>query len=187
MEVGVMSERLPPGMEDGDHAGLGAEVLWIATNDADGLSCALKKNVVHKSLILECNRSNGGRYGKDEMEIGHWKQFGIAVCYPLSAGECLAFWAVSIAAAVVSNSERAAVLATIDVAAESSGATTLDGGNDVPLGGGEPISLQRAKGRTVAAKNVCDLNGGPHDLKVALLRGNDCERESVERTRRVGN
>jgi len=44
---------LAPGVENGDHAGLGTKVSWIGGDDPHRLGCGLDQDVVHDRLVLE--------------------------------------------------------------------------------------------------------------------------------------
>src|SRR4051794_16694955 len=46
VDVRVMRERLPPRVQDGDHPGLGAQMLRIGAGGADGLGRSLEQDVV---------------------------------------------------------------------------------------------------------------------------------------------
>jgi hypothetical protein len=58
VDVRMRSKCLAPGVEDGDHAGLGTEVLRIAADDANRVRCGLEENIIEGGLILECDCRN---------------------------------------------------------------------------------------------------------------------------------
>ena len=66
----MMRQGLAPGVENRDHAGLGAEMLGIGADDADGLGCRLEQDVIDDRLVLKSDRRDGCRHGEDDMEIG---------------------------------------------------------------------------------------------------------------------
>jgi hypothetical protein len=53
------------------------------------------------------------------VEVGHVEQFRLSVLDPLSPCETLAFWTVAIPARVVRHTLMAAIVAPLDVPAES--------------------------------------------------------------------
>ena len=69
VQVGVMVQGLPLGMQHGDRADLGAKVAWIGSDDAEGLGCHSKQNGVDRRLALECDCGEGRRHGEDDVEI----------------------------------------------------------------------------------------------------------------------
>jgi hypothetical protein len=48
-----MCQGLTPGVQNGDHSGLGTEMLEISTDDADRFCRRLEQNVVHDGLVLQ--------------------------------------------------------------------------------------------------------------------------------------
>ena len=53
VNMGMMGEGLPPCVQDRDHAGLGAEMFWVGSDDADRLGSRLEQDVVDECLVLE--------------------------------------------------------------------------------------------------------------------------------------
>ena len=67
----MMRQGLAPRVEnEGDHTGLGAEVLRIGADDADRLSRGLEQDVVNDRLVLEGDGGDGCWHGEDDVEIG---------------------------------------------------------------------------------------------------------------------
>jgi hypothetical protein len=93
------------------------------------------------------------------VEVTDWQQFGLAVGEPARSGQPLTLGAVAVAARVVYRSLMPALVALFEVATQSCGATTLDGGHNplvlqwqgVPLPVSDPI----------LAEDVGDLIGRP--------------------------
>ena len=185
MGVGMMHERLPPGVEDGDHPGLGTEMPGIGADAADRLGGGFEQNVVNDRLVLQRDGGHRRRHGKDDMEILHGQQVGLAIREPLGARQPLALRAVPIAAAVVGDADLAAVVALLDVAAERRGAARLDGRHDAALVGQEPTTLRDAERLAMAAEDVRHLQYGTHEA--ALVGRDDLQGQRVERTRCSGD
>ena len=86
-------------MENGDHAGLSAEVFWIGGDDAHRLGRGLEQDVVDDRLVLQRDGGDGRRHGEDDMKIRNRQQVGLPIGQPLRACPSLAFWTVPVAAA----------------------------------------------------------------------------------------
>src|SRR3546814_10851069 len=74
MDVRVMGERLPPGVQHGDDAELGAEVPWIGGDPAQCLGRGPEQDGVDRPLVLEGDLGNRGRQREDDMEVCHGQQ-----------------------------------------------------------------------------------------------------------------
>src|SRR5207244_4806331 len=85
VDVRVMMQILAPGMEHGDEADIGAEMLGIGGNSAQRLGGCAKQDGVEGCLILKSNRRDLGRYGKNDVEIRYRQQLGLALGKPLGA------------------------------------------------------------------------------------------------------
>jgi hypothetical protein len=69
-------------------------------------------------LVLEGDLGGWGRQREDDMEVRHRQQLGLTRGKPLFAFLPLALWAMPVAAGIVGNTDRAAVLALLDVTAK---------------------------------------------------------------------
>jgi hypothetical protein len=72
-------------VENGDHASLTAEVLWIGADDADRLSCSFEQDVVDDRLVLERDGGDGSRHSEDDVEIADRQKISLTICKPLGA------------------------------------------------------------------------------------------------------
>lgn len=135
MNVGVMRQGLPPGVQDGNHPSLGTEILAIGGDQADRLCRGFEDDVVDDCLVLQGDGGDRGRHRKDEMEIRDRQQVDAAIGHPLSARQALTLRAVPVATAVIGDANEATVIASLDMAAERGGAANLDGGHNAPLVG----------------------------------------------------
>ena len=185
VSVRMMRQGLAPGVENGDHAGLCAEVLWIGGDDADRLGGRLEQNVIDDCLVLQGDGGNCCRHREDDVEIRHRQQIGLTIGKPLGACQALALRAVPVAAAVVGDADHAAVVAPLDMATERCRPARRDGGHDPALVGQEPTALGSTKRLTVAAENVRHLQRGSH--RSPLFGRNDLQSELIERARRPGD
>lgn len=75
-------QDLAPGMEDGGHAELGAEMLGVGRDGGERLRRAAEQDGIDDGLVLEGDLSGGRGHGEDDVEIRHGKEF-------LSLGEPL--------------------------------------------------------------------------------------------------
>jgi hypothetical protein len=82
------------------------------------------------------------------------EKFGLPVLDPLRSGQTLAFWAVSIAAAIERIPFIGALIAAFEVAAENRCAAHLDGGHDAPLSHRHRRAMLLSISLSVAAEHV---------------------------------
>jgi hypothetical protein len=61
------------------------------------------------------------------VEVLGIEELSLTILDPLGPGQGLAFWAMAVAAAVVSNALELTLIALFDMAAEGSGTTAFDG------------------------------------------------------------
>ena len=127
---GIMSEgseaASAPSVEDGEEAGLCAEMLGINSDRPQGFGGGVEQDVVDRCLVVMCDGGDLLRHGEDHVEIGRGQEFGSAVLQPLGTGQGLALWAMAVAARVVADALGAAGIALLDMAAERSRATPFD-------------------------------------------------------------
>jgi fructose-1,6-bisphosphatase/inositol monophosphatase family enzyme len=88
------------------------------------------------------------------VKIGNLEQLGLPVFDPLRPGQTLAFWAVSIAAAIERVPFIGALVAAFEVAAENGRAAHLNGGHDAPLSHGHRRAMLLSISFSVAAEHV---------------------------------
>lgn len=81
----MVLQGLAPGMEDGGHAELSAEMLGIGRDGGERLGRAAEQDGIDDSLVVEGDLAGGRRHGEDHVEIGHGKQFGLPFGEPLCA------------------------------------------------------------------------------------------------------
>ncbi len=186
MHVRMMGQGLTPGVQDGDHSGLGgAKMLRIGGDHADGLRRRLEDEIINDRLVLKCDRRDRRRHREHDMEILDRQQLGLAIGEPLRARQTLALGAMPVAAAVEGNPDRAAVLALLGMAAERCGTAYFDGGHDAALVGREPATLRSAECVSVAAEDIRHLQRGAH--MPASVGSDDLNREPIERAGRAGD
>src|SRR5271165_5265000 len=104
------------------------------------------------------------------MVVGNRQQFGLPIGQPFLGGNGLALGAVAVAAGVVGNPHMRAVLAALDVAAESLGATALDGRHDLQLREAYLSGVGVAPGRSVVAEDIRQLDRWTRHGRAAIRR-----------------
>ena len=77
MDMRMMVQGLAPGVQHGDEADLGAEMLGIGGDRAQRLGRGLEQDGVDRSLVLEGDRGDRRRQGEDDVEVGHRQQLGL--------------------------------------------------------------------------------------------------------------
>ncbi len=185
VDVRVMRERLPPSMQDRNHACFGAEMARVGADAADRLRRRLEQDVIDDSLVLQGQRRDGRRHGEDDVKIRNRQQFGAAVGEPLKPRQPLALRTMPVATGIISDADRAAVLALLDVSAKRWGAARFDGGHHATLLQRKPFALRGAKRLAVTTKNVGHLKRGTH--RRGSIGRKYLKREAVERARNAGD
>src|SRR5277367_6676367 len=123
-----------------------------------GLRRRPEQQVVHNRLVVESDVGEFGGNAENDVEVFDRQQVGLALGQPRARGGALALGAVPVAAAVIGDPLMAAVLAGLDMTAQSRRAAMLDRRHDLELmkaqvsGMGGPIS---GAGST---ENVGDLD-----------------------------
>jgi len=103
MHMRVMLQILTPGMQQGDKADVGAQVLGRRCNRAQGLGGGVKQDVVDHGFILVGDRGDRLGQRKDHMEVVNGNEVCLAISQPLRTDQRLAFRTVPVAATVESN------------------------------------------------------------------------------------
>lgn len=160
MQMRVMQHGLPPGVKDGDEADLGAQVLGIGSDRAQGLGSGVKQDFVDHGLVLVGDRGDFLGQREDYVEIVSGNELGLAILQPLRAHQGLTLRAVAISATVERDARVAAFVTLLDVTTERDGATTLDRAHDAALPTAEGISVLLAVGRAGLAEDVRHLEPG---------------------------
>ena len=157
MQMRVMQQILAPGMQDGDEADLGAQVLRVGGDGAQGLGGGMEQDVVDDRLVLVRDRSDLLRHREDDVKVFDRQQFGLPVFQPLSARQRLALWTMAVAAAVEGDALMAAGVALLDVATECGRAAALDGAHDAALAAAQALAVLLAVGGAELAEDVRHL------------------------------
>ena len=128
-------------------------------------------------------------HGEHNVEVGHIEQFRLPVLEPLSACETLAFRAVPVSARVVRHTLMAAIIAPLDMSAESDGAATFDRVHGAPPRGRQRRAMLVTESRTEVAEHIRHLQplashgtrpSGGHEVRHSWHNDVEC----VQRTDR---
>ena len=129
----MKKQVLPPGVKHGKKADFGAEMFGIGGDAPEGFRGGAKKDAVNHFLILPGNGSDAVRQGENYMEIRNRQKLCLMFFEPFSFGERLTLRAVPIPAGIVTDPAMAAIVALIDMTAESGGSAHFDCMHDLLL------------------------------------------------------
>ena len=128
-----MVEGLPPGVEDGGDADIGAEVLGIGRDRQQRLGRGLEQERIDRRLVLVGDGADRRRQGEDDVVVGDRQELGLARGQPGGRRPPLALRAVAVAAGVVGDAGMGAVFTSLDVTAERGRAAGFDRRHDAQL------------------------------------------------------
>jgi hypothetical protein len=120
------------------------------------------------------------------LEIRHRQQLGLAIGEPLRAGQTLALRTVPVAAGIAGDAGHATIRTPLDMAAERSRPTRLDGRYDPTLCETQAAGVIGTISGVMAAEDVCHLARRPHAGRSAR-RHQHHQAKTVERACRVGD
>ena len=103
VNVGMQKQVLSPGVQDADHADLGAQVVAIDGDLQQGLSAGGKQQVVEQTRVLQSQHIEFVRHSEHDMEVAGGQEFALAGRQPALARLRLALGAVPISARVVAD------------------------------------------------------------------------------------
>jgi hypothetical protein len=102
-------------------------MLWIGGDREQCLGRRAEQQIVDYRLVLVGKGGDLGRQGEDQVEVADRQQIGLAGSESVLRRRALALGTMPVAARVVSDPAVAAILATLDMAAEGGRAAALDG------------------------------------------------------------
>ena len=98
VDVRMVGQRRAPGVQYGGQADARAQMLRVGGDRGQRLRGAPEQEVVDGGLVLERDRAERRRQGKDDVIIGNRQQLGLAVFEPLSRRRGLTLRAMPVAA-----------------------------------------------------------------------------------------
>ena len=161
VDVRMWSQRLSPGVEDGQEASLGAKVLRIGRDLEQCGSTGLKEQRKQLSLVLPHQRHQLMWDAEDEMIVADRQQFLPPLPQPLVARSGLTLRAVPVAAGVIRDGLVPAVCARVAMTAEGGGAATRDGIEHLVLRPGQGCAVPLSKAVACSTNDVGHLEGRP--------------------------
>src|SRR2546425_1555713 len=141
-------------MENGEEADFGAEMLRIGGDEAQRFGSGMEENAVDGPLVLQGDGGNLFRHCKNNVKIRDVEKLRLAIVDPFGPRQRLAFWTVTIAAGVIRVAKMTALIAPLDMTAESGRAAPFDRCHDASLCGREPCAEFLTIRFAVAAKDV---------------------------------
>src|SRR5882762_9139795 len=150
MNMWMVLNGLPPGVQHTQEADLRAQMLWIGGDLTQRLRRRSEQDIVDDGLVLEGDDLDLLGHREHDVEVGHVEQFGLTVREPLGARETLALWATFVAARVVRDALMGFV-ARIGTRAKSAPAPTVHGRRTYS---GRPSSSMRLSEATAMATSV---------------------------------
>ena len=132
VEMVVVEEILPPGMEDGGHANLATQVT--VGELSKGLGGGGEEKLVERQSVLAYQRVELVRQGEDDVEVRNGQQPSLLLLEPLDGGSALTGRAMTVAAGMRLEVFLPAFAATIEMAAQGPGATGHQGPDDLRIG-----------------------------------------------------
>ena len=155
--VGMVRERLAPGVQNRRKADLGAEMLGVAGNGFEGLDSCRKQHVIHDRLVLVGQSSNFLRQREDDMKILDLQQIDLAGCEPLARRGTLTLGAMPIPAAAIRDLSKPALATAMDMPTQSSRSASFNRYHNAKLATIEVAGIGLAVGFAVAAEDIYRL------------------------------
>ena len=87
VQMGMMHERLAPGMEDREEAELGAEVARVGSDRAERVCDGPEEQTLDDGLVLCGDLGDSRGHGEDDVEVLDRQQVGPASFEPVGAGQ----------------------------------------------------------------------------------------------------
>jgi len=169
-----MQQILSPRMQDCDKADLSAQMLGVRCNGVQRLSGSLEQDVVDHRFVLERDGCDFLWDGEDHVEVFNRQKFSLPVLEPLVTREGLAFWAMSIATAVVGDAVVAAGITLLYVTAQCDASALFNCAHDTRLPPTQVSRMFRTVSRADSAKDVRHLQPASRLLKY-LAQRSACE------------
>ena len=159
VQMGMMPQILPPGVQHGKEADLGAEMLGVGGDGGEGFGGGGEENAIDRPRVVEGQSGNLFGQSEHDMEILDRQQFGLPRFEPFCPLCVLTLGTMAVAAGVVADPGVVAMAALFDVAAQDGGAAGFDSPHDAQRL--ERQGVRGAVGFAVLSKNVSQLDGWP--------------------------
>jgi hypothetical protein len=162
MDVRMVMQVLAPGVEHGDEADLGAEMLWVGADRAERLGRCLEQDGVDRLLVLERDLGDRRRQREHDMEIRRRQQLGLPGRQPFGTRLPLTLRAVPVPAGIVGAAHQSARRADLGVAAQRRRPAQFDGAHHASFDAAKMTVMRPAIGVAVAAEDIRHFQTGRH-------------------------
>jgi hypothetical protein len=133
VDVGMMDERLAPGMEDGKEPEPGTEMLRVLGDLLERTSRGAEQEIVDDGRVLKRERRQQLRDREDHVRIGHRQHVGLACFEPGRLGAALTLRTVAVPARVVGDPPVSTGVTCVDVTTQPSRPAGGDPVDDLTL------------------------------------------------------
>ena len=157
MQVRMVIEIGSPRMEDGSHA---SEKPLICCERADSRPCGLEDAVVEVPLVSHSNPMQAMRHCEDDMEVLRGDDFLPSVLNPLLPFLVLALGAMTVPAAVIADSDIAAVRTHLHMPTQRTGSALRHVGEGSHDRADDLMASEEFL--PVAPDDLTDVVAGPH-------------------------
>ena len=158
----MVGQGRSPCVEHGCDADARAEVLWIGRDRQHRLRCRLEQQIIDQRLVVERDVGDLGGQREHDVEVSHRQQIGFALGEPYARGRALAPGAVPIAAAVIGDPPKAAVLTGLDMTTQCSGAAVFDRQHHLELMQAQVPGMGGPVGAPGSTEDIGDLQVRAH-------------------------
>ena len=165
-----MGQRRPPRVQHHGHADLGAEMPGIGGDRRKRLGRRLEQRVIDHGLVGIGDVGDRRRQREHDVEIADRQEIGAARLEPGVGSRRLTLRAMAIAAAVESDIDAPAILASGDMAPECCGAARLDRRHHAQLAETEMALIAGAIACSRGAEDVRDLELGSLHRRAPIRR-----------------
>ena len=161
VDVRMMLEALPPGVEDHEAADGGTQAFRVRRDLEQRGGGRAKEEVVDDALVDERQPGERLGHGEDEVHVADRQELLLARRDPGVAGRRQALRTMPIAAAVVREGRLRTPVTAIAMAAERRGPTLGDRPEDAPMQPGHPGAMRLQEALAMSAHDVGHLEGWP--------------------------
>ena len=121
MDMGVQRQVLPPSVKY--HCGGGAcpQPLWAAAKAVQGMPSGFEQQAIHETGVVHAQAIKLMRQGEYHMEIGNRQELLLLLYGPHLFVQALASGTMAVAAAIIADAQVAALITSVNMAAQSGG------------------------------------------------------------------
>jgi hypothetical protein len=154
MEMRVMVQLLAPGVQDGEAADLRPEMLGVPSDVLERLGDRAKEQTIEVARVLQRQRPEVVRQGKDHMDVGRIKDLILPGGQPRGLSRPMAFGTAAVPTRVVRLDLVPTVVAVGDMAPEGDGPAYGNGAQGPVLRAREGGSITCQEVRAMLAHDI---------------------------------